>query len=97
VGKAGGWREEERGKPSQESPKIALIPYYHRFSQTDLFGFIFPTIVDNRFINRFAQTDLFGFIFPTIVDNRFINKTIDKTIDKTIVNDSRENETKKIG
>jgi hypothetical protein len=24
-------------------------------------------------------------------------KTIDKTIDKTIVNDSRENETKKIG
>jgi hypothetical protein len=29
-----------------------------------------------------------GFIFPIIVD---------KTIDKTIVNDSRENETKKIG
>jgi hypothetical protein len=38
-----------------ESPKIALIPYYHRFSQTDLFGFIFPTIVDNRFINRFVN------------------------------------------
>jgi hypothetical protein len=46
--------------------KIALIPYYHRFSQTEFFGFIFLTIVD-------------------------------KTIDKTIVNCSRENETKKFG
>jgi len=25
---------------------IALISYYYRFSQTDSFGFIFPTIVD---------------------------------------------------
>jgi hypothetical protein len=37
-------------------PKIALIPYYHRVSQTELFGFIFPTIVDNRFVNRFVTT-----------------------------------------
>jgi hypothetical protein len=36
-------------------PKIALIPYYHRVSQTELFDFIFPTIVDNRcqsFVNN---------------------------------------------
>jgi hypothetical protein len=37
------------------TPKMAHIPCYRRFSQTDLFGFIFPTIVDNRFINRFAN------------------------------------------
>jgi hypothetical protein len=36
-------------------PKIALIPYYHTVSQTELFGFIFPTIVDNRFVNRFVN------------------------------------------
>ena len=30
----------------RRAPKIALIPYYHRFSQTELFGFIFRTIVD---------------------------------------------------
>jgi hypothetical protein len=39
------------------------IPYYHRFSQTGLFGFIFHTIVDKA--------------------------------DKRMLNDSRENETKK--
>jgi hypothetical protein len=59
--------EVDRWKLTSYSvPKIALIPYYHRFSQTELFGFIFPTVVD-------------------------------KTIDKTIVDDSRENGTKKFG
>ncbi len=38
--------------------------------------------------HRFAQTELLGFIFTTIVDN---------AIDRTIVNNSRENETKKVG
>jgi hypothetical protein len=47
-----------------KTKRITLIPYYHRFAQTELFGFTFTTIVD-------------------------------KAIDKTIVNDSRENETKK--
>jgi hypothetical protein len=42
----------DRWKLTKNSdPKIALIPYYHRFFQTELFGFIFPTIVDNRFVN----------------------------------------------
>jgi hypothetical protein len=36
----------------------------------------------------FSQTELFDYIFPTIVN---------KTIGKTIVNDSRENETKTFG
>jgi hypothetical protein len=62
----------DRWKLTRKSdPKIALIPYYHRFSQTELFGFIFPSIVDNGFVNRF--------------------------VNDTIVNDSRENETKKYG
>jgi hypothetical protein len=26
----------------------ALIPYYHRFSQTELFGFIFVTVQETR-------------------------------------------------
>ena len=48
------------------APKITLIPDYHRFSQPGLFGFIFSTIVDNRFINRFVhdsrenETNKFG-------------------------------------
>jgi hypothetical protein len=58
--------DHKNGTASLGRPPIALIPYYHRFSETDLFGLIFHTIVD-------------------------------KTIDKTIVNNSRENETKKVG
>ena len=26
------------------TPKITLVPDYHRFSKTELFGFIFPTV-----------------------------------------------------
>jgi hypothetical protein len=39
----------------QKNPKmIALISYYHKISQTELFGFIFHIIVNNRFLNRFV-------------------------------------------
>ena len=39
--------EVDRWKLTSYSvPKIALIPYYHRFSQTELVGFIFRSIVD---------------------------------------------------
>ncbi len=48
-------------------PKFALIPYYHRFSQTELFGFIFRAIVDNRFV---------------IVDNRFVNDSTENETKK---------------
>ena len=54
-------------------PKIALIPYYHRLSQTELFGFIFPTIVENRFVDRFVndsrenETKKFGLGKPAVI------------------------------
>jgi hypothetical protein len=50
--------EVDRWKLTKNSvPKIALIPCYHRFSQTELFGFIFPTIVDNRFVDNRSVND----------------------------------------
>ena len=54
-------------------PKIALIPYYRRFSQTDLFEFIFFTIVDNRIINSLVndrtenETNQFGLGKPVVI------------------------------
>ncbi len=39
----------------QTGPKISLIPYHHRFSPNELFGFIFPTIIDNHFVNHVVK------------------------------------------
>jgi hypothetical protein len=52
---------------------IALIAYYYRFPKTELFGFIFPTIVDNRFVNSFVndirenETKRFGLGKPVVI------------------------------
>jgi len=50
-----------------KTKKITLIPDYNMFSETELCGFIFPTIVDNFFVNRYVndsrenETKNFGF------------------------------------
>ena len=47
--------------------------YHHRFSQTERFGFIVPTIVDNLFVNRFVidstenETKKFGLEKPLVI------------------------------
>jgi hypothetical protein len=52
---------------------IALISYYHRFSQTEPFGFIFPTIVDQTIdktiVNdrRENETKMFGLGKPVVI------------------------------
>jgi predicted 2-oxoglutarate/Fe(II)-dependent dioxygenase YbiX len=54
------------------APKITLIPNFNRFSQTELFDFIFPTIFDNRLVNRFVndsrenETKKFGLGKPVV-------------------------------
>ena len=50
---------------------IALISYYHKFSQTEPFGFIFPTIVDK------LSTKLFS----TIVGKSSVNSNIQMRLD----------------
>jgi hypothetical protein len=66
-----GEREIDRWKLTKNSgPKIAIIPYYRRFSQTELFGFIFSTMVDQyRFANdsRENETKKFGLGKPVVI------------------------------
>ncbi len=60
----------ESWKLTKIQNKIALIPYHHRFSQTELFGFIFPTIVGKTILinhGRENETKKFGLGKPAVI------------------------------
>jgi len=81
--------------PQRSSLFPNTLPHYHRFSQTELLGFIFPTtIFDNRFVNDSGENE-------TIVrDTEYMYPPPHMTHDvhvSSFVNDSGENETKKFG